>query len=189
MAKVWLGPTGTISKGHVLDCSRAPLEEALRLYDPQLYIKWNSKKLQGWGVWEVRRKPEAKSIRPSKCLMHHSGAKTYVQGDIYDFDGYCVIYPKYHENDLVHHVLDVAYLNYDILTKLKKMDQWELANGGKDFAKNLEYEENKQQTQIREKLNKELQYNLKQIKSAVNGVKEHILSGGSPADIARHWGK
>jgi hypothetical protein len=53
-----VGPVGSVSIGHVLDCNKKAFEAALTAYDPLLYVKWNPKKMRGHGVWEIRRKPE-----------------------------------------------------------------------------------------------------------------------------------
>ena len=49
--KLSMDPTGKLIKGHVLDVSIKPFEEAMRfnLNDPYLYVKWNPEKMQGWG--------------------------------------------------------------------------------------------------------------------------------------------
>ena len=107
--KIWVNPTGSTIRGHVLDSALKPLEQRLKDYDPQLYIKWNPKKLHGWGCWELRRKPEQKTVRPE---------------DVVVFQGNTFVCPKYHELNLVDHVMDIPFLNYSIVKKLEKMDTW-----------------------------------------------------------------
>lgn len=177
MPKIWLGPVGSVSKGHVLDCAKAPLEQTLRDYDPLLYVRWNARKLKGNGCWEIRRKSEQKTLRPS---------------DIWSGYGITIAYPKYHEIDLVNHVLDVAFLNYNVLTKLKSMDAWnmkDMGEKGKNFVKQAEYLEAKHLEKIEDKAVNELEYNIKQHKSQIRDFKEFINSGGNPYRLADHWDK
>lgn len=174
---ITMGPTGNIIKGHVLDCTQKPFEEALRLYDPQLYVKWNPKKLRKHGCWEIRRKPDEKTLRP---------------GDIYEFEGYTISWPKYHEIDIVNHVLDIGYLNYNAIEKLKSMDMWEqkdMGHKGKNLTKVLEYNEAKYLEGIDEKSAAEKEYNLKQFKKEISWFKEYVNSGGNPAHLASYWDK
>lgn len=177
MSKVFLSPTGNTIKGHVLDCAVGPLVERLRDYDPQLYVQWNPKKLRGWGLWEVRRKPEAKSVRKE---------------DVVVYQGNTFVFPKYHEQGLVHHVLDVPFLNYKILEKLKSMDIWEhkdVGHKGKDLNHVLDYKEAKFLEREEDKAVKELDYNLKQYKKEIRWFKDYVATGQDPTRIADYWGK
>lgn len=175
MAKVWVKPTGSIIKGHVLDCAVGPLQRALREHDAQLYVKWNPRKLHGWGCWEVRRKPELKTIKYT---------------DVVTFKGMTIAEPKYNELSIVNHVMDVPFLNYSVVSKVKAMDTWtkeQFGYKGKNFAKEAEYLEAKYDEKIDEESMKERDYNLKQLKSEIRDLKEFILSGGNPAQIADFW--
>lgn len=175
MAKVWLKPTGNVITGHVLDCAVGPLEKALRDHDAQLYVKWNPRKLHGWGVWEVRRRPESKSVR---------------EEDIVVWKGNTFVFPKYHEVSIVNHVVDVPYLNYSVVSKVKGMDTWakeQFGYKGKNFAREVEYLEAKYDESVDEKSMLERDYNLKQMRSEIRDLKEFVLSGGNPARIADFW--
>jgi hypothetical protein len=177
MAKIQVGPVGNISKGHVLDCAAAPLVERLRDYDPQLYISWNPRKLRGHGCWEVRRKPDEKSVR---------------ENDVVVFQGNTIVFPKYHENNLVNHVLDVPYLNYLILEKLKRMDMWthkETGFKGKKLTEVLDYKEAKFLEKEEDNALKELDYNLKQHSSEIRWFKDYVASGHNPYRLADYWGR
>lgn len=177
MPKVWLGPVGAVSQGHVLDCAKAPLEQALRDYDSLLYIRWNPRKLKGHGCWEIRRKPEVKTLKHT---------------DLCTYRGATIAFPKYHEIDLVNHVLDVAFLNYTVLNKIKSMDAWnmkDMGDKGKNFVKQAEYLEGKYLEKVEDNALKELDYNLKQEKSRIHDFREYLLSGGDPHRLADHWGK
>ncbi len=168
-------PTGKAIEGHVLDCAKRPFLEALRLYDPLLYVKWNPKKCRGWGCWEVRRRPEEKTIRPE---------------DVTVWRGNTIVCPKYHENNLTHHVLDIPYLNYRVLEKLKSMDMWEQKDMGykaKNLNSVIEYNEAKFDEKTEDKALSELKYNLKQQKSQIRWLKDYVNSGGNPYRLADHW--
>lgn len=170
--KIVTNPTGNTIRGHVLDVSVDPLEQALRDYDPQLYVKWNPKKLKGWGCWEVRRKPESMVVTSS---------------DVHDLGDYSISTPRYKELDVVNHVMDVPYLNYLILKKIHRMDIWALSHRGKNFVKDAEYAEAKYDEKLDEKSAKELEYNLKQMKHEIRYFREYVLSGGNPYRLADHW--
>jgi hypothetical protein len=177
MAKIWLGPVGNISRGHVLDCSKAPLEQRLRDYDPLLYVVWNPKKLKGHGCWEVRRRDEKKTVRPEDVVVY--------KGNTY-------VYPKYHELNLINHVMDLPHLNYRLFEKLKRMDMWnqkDMGDKGKYFAKQAEYLEAKHDEAYEDKLTKELQYGLKQLMPEMKDFKDYVNSGGDPYALAGVWDK
>lgn len=170
MAKIWLSATGNTIQGHVLDASRAPLEEMLRDYDPQLYIKWNPNKLRGWGCWEIRRRPNEKDII-----------------ETFHFEGMAIAVLAYKELNIINHVMDVPFLNYSVMDKLKGMDQWKDSYKGKDFTKNIEYAEAKYDEKVEDKIHADREYNLKQMKSEIRYFKDYVLSGHNPARIADYW--
>jgi hypothetical protein len=170
--KVWLKPTGGVIKGHVLDCAIGPLSEKLRDYDAQLYVKWNPKKLKGWGCWEIRRRPEEMKVSEVEVF----GGNTFVK-------------LAYVENNLVNHVLDVPFLNYKILEKLKDMDQWKDDSRGADFNKRADYLEAKYDEKVEQHAEDEKNYMIKQHKSQIRDFKEYVLSGGNPYRLADYWGK
>lgn len=170
MAKVWLSATGKIIQGHVLDASRAPLEEALRDYDPQLRLQWNPTKLRGWGCWEVRRRPDEKRIV-----------------EAFHFEGMDIGVLEYKELNMINHVMDVPFLNYNIIDKLKKMDSWQTSYKGKNFTNDVDYAEAKYDEKIDEKSSQEMSYNLKQHKKEIRYLMDYVLSGKNPARIADYW--
>lgn len=170
-------PTGNTIRGHVLDVSHKPFSRALRFFDPQLYFVWNPKKCGKWGCWEIRRRPEEKSVRPE---------------DVSVFQGNTIVFPKYHELSLVNHVIDLAYLNYNSIEKLKKMDMWnqkDMGHKGKHLTRTLDYNQAKFEERIDEKSSKELEYNLKQLKPEIRYFKDYVASGGNPHRLADAWGK
>ena len=188
--RIEVKPTGKVIKGHVLDCSVGPLVERLRDIDPLLYVAWNPKKLRGWGVWEVRRKSEEKTVRMPREWEIPGKGKIGIPGDVTSFGGMTIVYPKYHEIDLVNHVLDVPFLNYGVLEKIKAMDSWEMKDmgyKGKNFVKQAEYLEAKHLEKIEDKAIEELEYGLKQIKGEVRDLQEFVASGGNPYRLADHW--
>lgn len=172
MSKIWVKPTGNIIKGHVLDVAVGPLVERLRDYDSQLYVRWNPRKLRGWGCWEIRRKPEELKVKDVAIY----GGNTYVKLD-------------YVEINLVHHILDVPFLNYSVLTKLKEMDRWVNDKRGADFSERAEYYEAKYYEKLEDKAEEDRAYAIKQHKSQIRDFKEYILSGGNPYRLADVWNK
>lgn len=167
VSKIWVGPVGNVSRGHVLDCSVEGITRALKDHDKQLYVKWNPKKLKGYGCWEVRRHPNFKTIRDVAVI----GDSYFLQMD-------------YVENNLVHHVLDCAFLNYDAVRYVKFID----TTNEKHLIHDLEYNEKTYNDKIQDAANKEMQYNLKQMRSLGGQLKEMVASGLNPARIADTWG-
>lgn len=159
-----VGPIGRLSTGHVLDVNKKGFEEALRMHDPQLYVKWNPKKLRGWGCWEIRRRPNFKV--PVDYSVTHSGDTIFRM--------------EYKENNLLHHVLDCAFLNYDQIRKIKEIDTWTNAD---HFVHDLDYKERKQQEEVQAKAKKELAYAIKQNKKVFEAFRELVQSGHNPARI------
>jgi hypothetical protein len=163
-----LAPTGKIVKGHVLDVNKAALERKLQDYDNLLYVKWNPNKRSGHGCWEVRRRPTEKTAM-----------------DKGTFGGVHFIALEDFELDIVHHVLDVPFLNYDAVAKVKSMDTW----GTKDWVSELDYKRSKYEENIQAKAKDDLRYSAKEYKKEIREFRELLLSGMNPASIARHWGK
>lgn len=165
-----MGPTGTVIKGHVLDCSVKGIERVLKDYDSQLYIRWNPNKIKRWGCWEVRRKPNAKSVK-----------------EITPIPGGAIKVIDYVEWDVENNIMDIAFLNYEIMTKLKAMDTWN--ENQSFFVDRMEAKEQEHNEKIKKAANDELRYTARQIKSSVNSLQEMIRSGFNPAELADHWGK
>lgn len=171
MAKIFMGPCGNVIKGHVLDVNQKAFDETLQFYDRQLYTKWNPKKLQGHGCWEIRRKPEYLSAL-----------------DVSEYEGNLIfkIGPKEFEH--FHHVLDCAFLNYDALRKLQEIDTWTVCAG--DVSK---YEEEvNRRTRDRKEREKELALNerramTKYFRKEIGQFREMIKSGVNPALLAQYW--
>lgn len=175
--KFEVGPTGNLIEGDILDVSKDHLTAALKAYDTLLYIKWNPKKIHGRGCWELRRRPEFKTV---------------VLREIFEGNTYSII--DYKELDVENHVLDMPYLNYEVLTRIKKMDLW--ANSGYDrsnkaklnnFWDKMDGIREDVQTADQKKAYDDLLYNTMQQKSALRSFKDAILSGVNPADIAKYW--
>jgi hypothetical protein len=172
MSKILMGPTGKLIEGHVLDSAKAPLERALKQYDPQLYLKWNPKKVYGWGCWELRMKPMCKSIVAVEKLGNASIVKI-----------------DYKELNVVNHVFDIPFLNYEVLKRVKQADTWTASIKGKNFGRDLEYKEAKIFEKEDERANRERDYMAKQHKREINELKEYILSGHNPYRLADYWRK
>jgi hypothetical protein len=163
---ITIGPTGHIITGDVLDSSRKHLERKLRDYDSQLYVVWNPNKLKGWGCWEIRRRPSKKTA--VKCGT---------------FNGATIFELKFVENNFEHHVLDLPYLNYEVLTKLKQIDAW----ADKRWIDSLEDKEKRHKSELEDKARKEAVYNMKQNRHFIKAWREMLQSGLNPSAIAAHW--
>lgn len=171
------GPTGKLIQGNVLDVAIKPFERALKNYDSQLYVKWNPKKLKGWGCWEIRRLPNTKEV----CEVFEWEGNTYSRID-------------YREIDIVNHVLDCAYLNYDQVRKIKSMDVWAKCNindmsQAHKFGDMLELKEKEHEIKVKKAARDEMLYQAKQHKAQIQGFRELLLSGLNPAEIATVWDK
>lgn len=175
--EISLGPTGNTVIGDVLDVNRASLEPIIQHYDPQLYLKWNATKNYGYGVWELRRRPDKKTI---------------VSSVVYEGNTYCVV--DYKENNWEHHVKDFPCLSYRILEWLKESDQWIMSNYEDNqmlrlqrHLKRMDQTEQKIKDDAVAKARAEMMYKLKQDKSILNDFREKILSGVNPAHLMRYW--
>jgi hypothetical protein len=166
--KLWCGPAGQLITGHVLDVSRRGFERVLRDYDHQLYVKWNPKKLRGEGCWEIRRRPNTKSV----ANVVEAGGNTFV----------CIDYVEY---DIVNHVMDCAFLNYDQMRKLKSMDT--SVHGYNNWVSDLEHWEKKEQERQAVAAAEARDYAAKQYKTQIKEFKEMVNSGFNPAHIANVW--
>jgi hypothetical protein len=151
---------GSIIEGHVLDVNKKHLESALKNYDNQLYLKWNPKKKNGFGMWEVRRRPNAKTAVYKTDLG---------KSKIFELE--------YVEIDFVHHVLDVDYLNYNVLTRIKEMDAW----NSPDLIKDQDYAAEKKIIAEENSVSDELRYLIKQNRKYFGELQEAVRSGYNPA--------
>lgn len=177
--KIEMGPTGASIVGDILDVNKKQLERAIQDYDSQLYFKWNPQKQNGWGVWELRRRPALKSIKET---IRYGGAV------------YQVI--EYKEHDLEHHVWDLPVLNYSLLQRLKEADQFVMCNyeAGKAhrLSKHIVDMEDKafqNKYEAKEKARADMLYNLKQDKKIIDDFRERVVSGVDPNHLMRFWGK
>ena len=170
MSKVLVSPTGKLIEGNVLDVARKPFERALRDYDKQLYVVWNPNKLHGWGCWEIRRRPDTKSVTA-----------------VHEWEGNTIVSVGWRENSLICHVLDAAFLNYDQIRKLKSIDT--SVRGYSNWISDLEYWEKKEEERQIAASRAARDYAAKQFKSEIRDFKEMIGSGFNPAHLADVWGK
>lgn len=169
MSEILMGPTGSVIRGHVLDVSEKRFNEALRAYDPLLYTRWNPKKLRGHGCWEIRRRPEFNTIT-----------------DVCEFEGNLIFRLEPHEHDLVHHVLDAAFLNYDQIRRLKEMDTFQYGSASQwqdsmDRKRKDALEAAKAQAAERKR------EAAKTFKNEIKAFKEFVRGGGNPHLIAQYW--
>lgn len=160
----YIAPTGGLIVGSVRDCNKRVLEKLLRDYDSQLYIKWNAKKRGGWGCWEIRRKPNY--LTP------------VYQGQFNDQPIYTM---ERKELDLVAHVLDLNYLSYEVMGKIKSMDAW----GTQHWAAQQDYLAAKQREVVEKQARDELRYNIKQHKREWRELAALVSQGINPASILK----
>ena len=153
-------------QGHLLDSNVKHVEDAIKFYDPLSYLKWNPKKLQGNGCWELRRRPAEKKVLE---VVSYKGMDIQVLG--------------YKEYDWVHCVKDFAYCNYNILTWMQEADSFK-----NDYARRngllgqvVESNADATQAQIDETLAKEEAYVTKQVKGEWGKVMQDLDSGVSLA--------
>lgn len=154
-----VGPLGNIITGSVFDCNRDSLERSLKFFDPQLYLKWNPRKRAGHGIWELRRRPTFKT----KILQGH-------------IDGVPLYTYEYRENDMIHHILDVPVLRYDLLGRVKEMDSW----NKKNYLDNLDEQGAKAIMDAKAKAKAELRYSIKQHKREWKDFAAFVSAGGNP---------
>lgn len=157
--EIKLTPTGKLVQGSLFDCNKKRLERMLKDYDKQLYLKWNPKKNKGWGCWELRRRPNQKTLITHDC------------GD------FVIHKVAYKENDLVHHVLDLEYLSYSVLDRLREMDAWE----NKRLIADGDYEAERRQDREYDKYVEDRRHAIRQDKKYWKEYLELVRSGYNPA--------
>lgn len=167
-----VGVTGKLVRGHVLDCGLRGVEEACKRYDNQLYIKWNPKRRSGMGSWELRRRPNTKSVIDSVT-----------------FEGNTYSRVEYKELDIENHVMDIEVLDYSLVAKLHKIDTWKDGKHGAEWVNQLDYHEGTYLNKVEAKAEEEKAYQIKQNKRAIREFREFVLSGGNPYRIADYWQK
>ncbi len=172
-----MGPTGRLIKGHVLDVNKRGFDEALQFYDRLLYSTWNAKKFGGRGCWEIRRKPEFNTAL-----------------DVCEFEGALIFRLGPHENDLVHHVLDTQFLNYDILRYLKQQDTFQYGGDDPKKAAVKWQEARDRQSLAAKEAAKEAGMKMrreasKTFKNEIRAFKDFVRNGGNPHLIAEYWEK
>ena len=166
-----VGPTGHLITGTVLDVGMGPFEQALKDHDSQLYVKWNPYKLYGWGCYEIRRRPNEKAVVDAVKIGNMTISRL-----------------EYCENDLIHHVLDCAFLNYDQIRKIKTMDT--AGTQQQYFVDKMEAREAAHVQKKRETAKADAVYHAKQYKKEMKDLKEFVASGNSLGQvISQNWGK
>lgn len=162
------GPVGRLIRGHVLDVSLKPFLRALKDYDKQLYVEWNPKKLKGEGCWEIRRLPTKKR---AMYQGSHNGAKYYKL--------------MFVEQGNMSHILDAAFLNYDILRKLQEIDTFRLVerSGYGSLDALLDAKQKEATARQTSAAADRLKYAIKSNKSAMRDFYEMVKSGVNPAEV------
>lgn len=166
--KIEIGATGKLIKGHLFDVGKSNLERQLKEYDNQLYLVWNPMKRQGYGCWEVRRRPN------KKTLVH-----------VAEFEGVNYYNLEYINLDVECHVMDSPVLGYHMLAKIQKMDAWKY----KDFTKAVDDAEAAYNEKIQAKGAEDMRDMVKEYKSEIRDMRELIKSGLNPARILAKMGK
>jgi hypothetical protein len=189
MTKFKIQGESKLIQGHVLDVARPPLVAALRRYDPQLYVSWNPKKRSGRGVWELRRKPEFKSVREGRYVDAPTKGRVFIPGDIFEFDDFTISIPKYHENHAENHVKDFEYLTYDMVSWVAKHDLFAYGYKGRNALAEAEYREAQYLDKVEKDADEERQYLIKDNKTAFNDFREYILAGGNPYRLVDYMNK
>lgn len=156
---IQISKTGNLIVGHVLDVDKTHLERALRFYDSQLYLKWNPKKNEGNGLWELRRRPNEKTLV----------VKTM-------FNGSKIGILEYVESDLINHVLDIPFLNYDILNKLRQMDTWENFKGSRGYSNDMDYKRDKHDENAYLELERSQKYRARHDRKLYAEIRERFRS-------------
>lgn len=176
MNKFNIGPTGALVHGTIHDCKRSSVESAIKSYDPLLYIKWNPSKNYGMGRWELRRRPEKKSVK-----------------ETLEIDGVKYHRLDYVELDLVNHIFDLPVLNYSIMERIKKADVWARAdydgNNATKVERLLDRIEEKRialQEEHKKKNMEETLYKMQQFDSQLEVYRQAILDGQNPADLVKY---
>lgn len=167
---LWHAPTGRVLRGHVLDVSLKPFEQALKDHDRQLYVRWNPLKLKGWGCWEIRRLPNQKR---AVYMGSHQGAKFFKV--------------MYVEQQDVHHVLDCAFLNYDAIRKIKEMDIFRLVeqSGYGNLNDLLDAKASEAEELKKAKAVENLRLHIRDNRTAMRDIFEAVRSGTHPAQILK----
>lgn len=163
MPSIKVGPTGRLITGNVLDVNVKKFTEALQAHDRDLYVKWNPKKLRGWGCWEIRRK--------SSVLTVTSKAK---------FEGSTIYVVENREIDFINHVLDCGYLNYDALRKIQEIDTW---SNKKHWWHHQDSIRDAMDEKITHDAKQNMRYAIKQNKGAIKDFMELVRSGKNPAQV------
>ena len=175
--KIEVGPTGYLVRGDVLDCNAKSLDRAVKKYDPQLYLKWRPEKNHGYGQWELRRRPDHKSIVETIQL-----------------NGITIHKLQYKEWDIENHVFNLEHLGYDLLDKLKRCDVWSKigyekgkTNRVDQFLNTVDKNYNTKKATDKQKNYDEAVYQMKQGKTFLKRFQEDIQSGYNPANLMRYW--
>lgn len=164
MAKIKRVPcAGNTVIGSVLDCNKKYLERALQDYDKQLYLKWNPYKGSGIGMWELRRRPNEKTM-VYKTHYKHRGER---------FNLYMA---EYVESDWINLILEAPILDYTMLTKIREMDTW----GHKNWLNDADYAAQKQEEKRMDLEATERKYAIRENKKYASDFRQYVQAGYNP---------
>lgn len=161
----FIQPPGSLIEGHLFDVDKVEFEKALKAYDSSLYVYWNSKKLKGAGCWEIRRKS-----RIYVTDQEEIGQRNY-------------LIANEHYDPQVDHVLDVCFLNYDQIRKIREMDVAHIA----DYAAHVEKLEREYKEKAKERGQAAIKDVVSQFGREISQLQAALRDGLNPAEIARYW--
>lgn len=153
---------GKSVQGHVLDVNRKHFNRALSNFDSNLYTKWNPNKNKGNGLWEIRMKP-LRSI-------------TIYEGE---FQGAKLFRVEPVEHPVINHILDVPFLNYSVISRLREMDAWE----NKTMIEDGDALAEKFRNQERARNKEELRYQIRHHKKYFETLQDEMRSGRNPIGL------
>lgn len=162
--KIQISNLGNTVQGNLFDCSKRLFIRDLKNYDKELYLKWNPKKLDGLGIWEVWRNPT------KKTAIDHG---EFMGGRLYTLE--------YKPNNFEHHVKDLDFLSYDFMNDLRKMDMW----ADKHYLDKLDnaYDDIEEKAELAEE--ESIKYAIKHNKKLFKEMHEYTKSGINPLDFFR----
>lgn len=163
MSRFKVAPLGKLIQGSIFDMKKKNFDRILKAYDPYLYSKWNPEKLNGHGCWEIRRKPMTNSVV-----------------EVCSFEGNTIVKLAPKESKHIHHVIDTAFLTYEVINKIISMDCWNKDN----WINDIDYHEEVSLQKWMSERDAQRAYALRHYKKEVKDIYAHLQSGNNPAQLA-----
>lgn len=153
---------GELIEGHVLDCRKKWLEQKLKDFDKDLYLKWNGKSAKGRGKWELR-------LRNTKYKI--------CQGALNGLPLYTLDYLESHS----FLMFDMNYLGLPVYDRIRS---WTDVRDLKSPISKI-YEE--KEFEIKDRANKkameDFKYNVKQTENVWDYFMQKIARGENPGPM------